>query len=272
MLCISLNNYAPACGGNTGGVSRAWVFDPYDWNFTAGAAVNGQPTGYSALALRIGTGAALGTVGLTSTTVTSVPVTTGGTNYPYATIPITFTGGGGTGATAYANVVGGIVVSVTITAAGTGYASAPVATLSASGATAAGGGKLYPVNFMPETGEYSFDNPNTENYSVKYEHTFTGQLLNLSQDLTNYLATLNQGGACCGLGVIMELNNGKILVMGESYVAGSAIKPFRIKMSNKGGSGKKYEDFNGTEVSFNGAYVRPLYEYTGGVAALLALQ
>ncbi len=272
MICINLNNYAPVCGQNTGGVARAWVFDPFDWNYTAGAPLNGLPTGYTAIALRIGTGAALGTVVTVANAVTAVPVTTGGTNYPYATIPVTFTGGGGTGATAFATVVAGIVISVTVTAGGSGYTTVPTATLSVSGATAAGGGRLFPVNMVPESGEYTYDNPKSETYSVRYDHTFMCQSFNLSQGLSNYLLSLNQGGACCGLGVIMELNSGRIFVMGEAFVGGVEQRPFRVRLSNKGTSGKKYDDFNGADLEFSAAYFRPLYEYTGTAASLVALQ
>lgn len=56
--------------------------------------------------------------------VASVAVTNGGTNYTSAPT-VAFTGGGGTGATGTAVIVGDEVVSVTITDAGSGYTSAP---------------------------------------------------------------------------------------------------------------------------------------------------
>lgn len=273
MLCVNLTNYNPGCNSSVGGCNRAWIFDPNDFNWTLGAnGPDGQPTGYQALALRVGSGAALGTVGLTSTTVTSVPVTTGGTNYPYSTIPITFTGGGGTGAAAYANVVNGVVINVVITAAGTGYSSAPTATLSTSGATLAGGGKMFQFNFLENTGEYTFDNPVSEACSIKFMHSLVGTMINVSQSLNNYLNTLSSAGCCCGLGVVMELNSGVILVMGEKYVGNVEQRRFKIKMSSKGGSGRKYEDPNHADVTFTGDYTRALYSFTGGASAILAFQ
>jgi hypothetical protein len=257
-----------------GGVSRAWLFDPQDFNFTAGPNnPDGTPSGYNAVALRVGTGAVLGAVTIAGGAVTNVAVTAGGTNYPYATIPITFTGGGGgTGASAYANVVNGVITNVVITAGGSGYTSAPTATLSSSGATLAGGGRMYPLNFMEYTGEYTFDNPSSETCSVKYTHTFTATLVNISQSLNNFLRIMSDAGCCCGLGLILELNSGVLLVMGENFVGNVQQRRFKVKMSSKGGSGKKYDDNNSAEVTFTADYFRPLMTFTAGVGAIQAFQ
>lgn len=273
MLCINLVSYTPACTTTVGGVSRAWVFDPNDYNFTLGAnGPDGQPTGYASVALRVGSGAVLGTVVTAANVVTSVPVTSGGTLYPQATIPITFTGGGGTGAAAYATVVGGVVISVTVTAGGTGYTTPPTATLSSSGATIVGGGRMYPFQFLENTGEYTFDNPVSETCSIKFSHSLVGTMINVSQAMNNYLNSIASAGCCCGLGVVMELNNGVVLVMGEKYVGNVEQRRFKVKMSSKGGSGKKFEDNNYADVTFAGDYTRALYSFTGGVASIIALQ
>lgn len=273
MLCVNLKQYNPACATTVGGVSRAWIFDPYDFNFTEGAVdADGNPTGYSLVALRGGTGATLGTVTTAGNAVTGVPVTAGGSNYPYTTIPITFTGGGGTGAAAYANVVGGVVINVVVTAGGSGYTTAPTAALSVTGPTVATGGKMYPFNFLENTGEYTFDNPLSEACSIKFTHTLVGTVVNISQALNNYLNTLGGAGCCCGLGVVMELNSGVILVMGEKFVGNVEQKRFKVRMSSKGGSGKKYEDNNAAEVTLTADYIRALHSFTGGVGAILAFQ
>ncbi len=52
---------------------------------------------------------------------------------------VAFSGGGGTGAAAAANVSGGAVTSITITNPGTGYTSAPTVTLTGGGFTTAAG-------------------------------------------------------------------------------------------------------------------------------------
>lgn len=73
-----------------------------------------------------GTIPATGTVTLAGTTVGSVAINGGGSGYPTSsTIPVSFIGGGGSGAYGTATASGGIVTSVAITAAGTGYTSIP---------------------------------------------------------------------------------------------------------------------------------------------------
>ena len=61
--------------------------------------------------------------------VDSIEVVYGGTNYSAAPT-ITISGGGGTGATAVANILNGEVVTVTVTNSGSGYTSNPTITLS----------------------------------------------------------------------------------------------------------------------------------------------
>jgi hypothetical protein len=69
-------------------------------------------------------------------TITSVTVTAGGSGYTSAPT-VTFTGGGGTGAAATATVAGGAVTAVTLTSPGTGYTSAPTITFTGGGGTGA---------------------------------------------------------------------------------------------------------------------------------------
>lgn len=63
------------------------------------------------------------TASLTAGSVSSVSVTGGGTGYVAPSV--SFTGGGGTGATAHAVVNGGVITSIVVDTAGTGYTSAP---------------------------------------------------------------------------------------------------------------------------------------------------
>jgi autotransporter-associated beta strand protein len=58
----------------------------------------------------------------------SIPVTAGGSGFVSTPI-VQITGGGGTGATAVANVAGGVVTGITITNPGIGYTSAPTVVL-----------------------------------------------------------------------------------------------------------------------------------------------
>lgn len=76
---------------------------------------------------------AAGTAVRSGTTVGSVTVTNGGTNYPNSG-SVSFTGGGGSGAAGTYTAVDGIIQSVAIDTAGTGYTSTPTPVFD-SGAT-----------------------------------------------------------------------------------------------------------------------------------------
>jgi hypothetical protein len=71
-----------------------------------------------------------------SATVTSITVTAGGSGYGTAPT-VAFSGGGGTGAAATAVLTAGVVTSITVDAAGSGYTSTPAVTLSGGGGTGA---------------------------------------------------------------------------------------------------------------------------------------
>jgi hypothetical protein len=80
----------------------------------------------------------IGAATLVATVVTAVAVTTAGsglftTALPNGTgtIPLIFTGGGGTGAIGVLNIKNGIATGTTITAGGTGYTSVPTVTIAA---------------------------------------------------------------------------------------------------------------------------------------------
>jgi len=74
--------------------------------------------------------------GLSTTIVTAIVVTAGGTGYTSAPT-VTFTGGGGTGASATAWVSGGAVVAVVVVNPGTGYTSAPTIGFTGGGGASA---------------------------------------------------------------------------------------------------------------------------------------
>lgn len=75
--------------------------------------------------------------GVTATATASMGVTAVidniGADYNDGTFALTFTGGGGTGATGTANISGGEVTAVSITNAGTGYTSVPTITITGAG-------------------------------------------------------------------------------------------------------------------------------------------
>ena len=79
-----------------------------------------------------------GGTGATATATLSVSRITGTTGAGYTSAPIvSITGGGGTGATAIASIAGGLVTGYTIINPGTGYTSAPTVTLTGGGSTTA---------------------------------------------------------------------------------------------------------------------------------------
>lgn len=111
----------PACGGSAGNVASI-LRQPgatVTWSITNG---NGTITNF------------------TTGTVHQVALGSGGSGY---TIPpaISFTGGGGSGAAAFATVSGGVITAITVTNPGSGYTSAPTVVItpngSGTGATAA---------------------------------------------------------------------------------------------------------------------------------------
>lgn len=140
-----------------------------------------------------------------------------------------------------------------------------------SGATAGGGALMYPVSFNEFEAERTWKH-SVKGCSVKYEHEVHAQLPTLSNALTTFLQSLDAAGCCCGLGVVIRHNDGRIFIMGEKYVSGSTITKFTAKMDGSdGATGKLFDDFNGVNVVIKSSYSRDLREYTGTWDSLQAL-
>lgn len=140
------------------------------------------------------------------------------------------------------------------------------------GATAAGGAKMFRLSFQRKEAEFKFKHT-LNGCSVKYEFDLDAQLPNLSQELTNYLSSLDSAGCCCGLGLVIRLNSGKIFVIGERYVNGNTIPYFEVVMNGtEGGSGRKMEDFNGAKVMFKSEYGRMANEFSGDISIIEGFQ
>jgi len=86
--------------------------------------------------------------------VAAVKVVSAGSGYTSAPA-VSFTGGGGSGATATANVSGGVVTSITVTAGGTGYTSVPTVSFSGGGGSGASATALVPTSTVPVWGGLS---------------------------------------------------------------------------------------------------------------------
>lgn len=194
MLCITLKKYDKPCQATTGGVSRVWIFDRDDFNFTQGVAdADGSLPAYSAVARR-------------------------------------------------------------------------------AGATEIGGALMFPVLFQYKEAEYKYTQ-SLNGSSVKYEHSLEFLLADISHFITNWNERVDAAGACCGIGVVVEFNSGKIIVLGEKYVNGTRIREWRIAQNGSTGtSGKLFEDPNGQTTILTGDFNRGAYEFSGGSAALEALE
>jgi hypothetical protein len=202
MLSIKLNIYDKPCQATSGGVSRLWIFDRDDFDFTQAAAdANGNLPPYTAIARR-----------------------------------------------------------------------------TAAGATAEGGANLYPVKFQYKECSYTYNQTLANGTSTKYDHNLEFLLADVSHFITNWNERVDAASACNGIGVIIELNSGgtngsRILVLSEKYVNGSSIREWRMQQNGSSGTtGKLFEDVNGQTTKLVGDYFRGAYEFTGGAAALEALE
>lgn len=194
MLCIKLKAFDRICAPTSGGVSRAWIFDRDDFNFTQGAAdADGNKATYSAIALR-------------------------------------------------------------------------------AGADPNDGALLFPVLFQNKEAEYRYTQ-SLNGSSVKYEHILEMLLPDIGHFITQWNEKVDAAAACCGIGLIIELNSGKIIVLGEKYVNTAAIREWRLGQNGSTGStGKLFEDPNGQTTLLTGDYFRGAYEFSGGIAAIIALE
>lgn len=200
--------------------------------------------------------------------VSDITVVNGSTGYTSAPA-VTISGGGGSGAAATATVAGGAVTAITVTNGGTGYTSAPTVTI----APPAVSGIMLPINFQREEAEYKFTQ-SRKGCSVKYEHSLEFLLPDLSHTITTWNASVDAAGCCCGIGLAIQFNSGKIFIAGERFVNGDAIDiPLYMQQDGSTGtSGKLLDDVNGETAILKGSYPRKLYEYTGGVQSLIDLQ
>lgn len=275
MLSFKIRPLSKTCKSTSGGVARIWIFDPEDFTFTQAAddPITG-PQPYTAVALRsFGTGGTA-TATTASNAVTAITVTAGGSGYTSAPT-ITITGGGGTGATASATVSGGVITAITVTAGGSGYTSTPTITITPAGAVVSDGAKLYPISFNKNGNEAEYTyKQSRKGTSVKYEHQIEFFVDDLDQLIAQWNKAVDDAGACGGLGLAVQLNSGKILIGGERYIGANPVNiPLTIRQEGSSGtSGKLFDDANGQTTILKGDFNRPLYEFTGGLAALTALQ
>lgn len=294
MICFNLLEFARACAPVTGGISDILTFDPDDFNFTQPAPVLNVNQKYSAIALRAGATGSGATAATATLTLTAVGAdgdvinvyspkgvllgtftkTAAETTVTLLAVAVKTAINNGTGTHGFSanNSAGVITVTAPASLGATintlnlivddGGTIASTKTAFASGVTGTGG-KMYNIKFLRDEAEWTWKQ-SAKGCSVKYDHTFTFQLPENSQNLTTFMEALDAASCCCGLGLIVRLNDGKIFVCGEKYVNGSAITRFTVlNNGSSGSSGKLYDDFNGGTMVLTGPYKRSLYEYAG---------
>lgn len=142
-----------------------------------------------------------------------------------------------------------------------------------SGATYAGGARMFSIPVIQEESFRTGKQTSRKGCGTRWEHEVTFQMPQLTGELQAYLTSLADASCCAGIGLVIEHFDGKMFVMGESVVGGTAIPPFKCYMDGtETESGKEMADFNGATVKIKGAYTRELIETTVGAAAIIALE
>jgi len=154
----------------------------------------------------------------------------------------------------------------TQTAAGDPYSAVAAAT----GADDTTNALTFNLNFIYNTADRTFKQT-IKGCSVAYEHEVHCQLPQLNNALTDFLTSIDSGGCCCGVGVAVWHNDGKVFILGERIVNSNQIPRWMmVQDGSDGASGKIFQDFNGVNFVLKGAYLREAYEFSGGWSALTA--
>lgn len=133
--------------------------------------------------------------------------------------------------------------------------------------------KIYGVQFTRNKAKYTFDQKNTDGVAPSYTHKVNFEVPNLNMLTEQWSYLVDVQGYCCGVLIFIFMNAGPILIMGESSVNAATLPiPFyTYQDGSKGDSGQKFDDANSNNVTLMGTYSRPLIEYTGTAASLIAL-
>ena len=204
--------------------------------------------------------------------ISSVNVTNGGSGYTMT--PTVSFSGGGTGAVATATVVDGVITAITVTTPGSGYLSGSVQIIP-GGATASGGAKFFPIGFSKNGNEAEYTYTQSRNgSSVKVEHQIEFFVPDLDQLISQWNQSIDNAGACGGIGLAMQLNSGKIFIAGEKWINEEPVDiPLLLRQDGSTGtSGKLYDDPNGQTTIIKGDYKRTLYEFTGGLSSIVGME
>ena len=155
---------------------------------------------------------------------------------------------------------------------GTSGANSYASVARRTGATAVGGAKMFPINFMVDEGSFKTTQKANAGFS-SWDYELSLQLQQLSQDMSDFVNQLAVAAICCGLGLIVQLNDGSLIVMGEKYVNAAQIPRWVMKMDGTVfDTGKTFTEFNGATLVLKGTYSRAPNFFTGGIAAITALE
>lgn len=197
MLNVVFQKYTKTCTAVAGGISRIWLFDPADFNWT-------------------------------STTTGTAPVL--------------------------------VVTKYTALARYTG-------------ATFAGGARMFSVPIIPEESFRTGKQSSRKGCGTRWEHEITFQLAQLTGELQAYLTHLADASCCAGIGIVIEHFDGKLFVAGEMYVDSVSIPTFKMYMDGtETESGKEMSDFNGATIKLKGAYTRELRETSVAVSVIIGFE
>ncbi len=133
---------------------------------------------------------------------------------------------------------------------------------------------IYPVKFERMSAEYDFTMKNDDGVAPGYTHKCMFNVPRVNMLSSQWAILMNNMGYCCGIGIIMITNSNDILIMGEGSVNAGRLTPnfYTYQDGTKGGSGKKGTDKNTVSVTITSCeYFRPLIQYTGTIASILAL-
>jgi hypothetical protein len=138
-----------------------------------------------------------------------------------------------------------------------------------TGATAGGGAYLYPIQSVIDTIGVEISQSNADGSASAWEYVIAARIAQLSQAMTNFNKKMDAASVCCELVFVWRNNDGKIFVAGEKYVGGARVVGFRFRQDgSKIQTGKKFTEFNGQDLSFKSSYLRPPYEFTGGIVSI----
>ena len=207
---------------------------------------NGNPyQSLSATAVEAITGTFTATV--TAGAVTAVSFTNTGSYLYSGSLPLVFTGGGGSGAAGTATISGGVITAINITNAGTGYTTAPTVTITAAPTIPANNflGRLGFTTTTTNLGNWLIDNvvigemdPNAQppnSLNITSAATTAGMAgYPLSFQVVASGAT---GFSATGLPAGLSINSTTGLITGSPTTAGTSTATINVSNSTLSGSG-----------------------------------